>query len=576
MKIDSVRLTGFRNFEQATVNFAEKTLIIGSNDVGKTNLLYALRLLLDRSVPEGELEPKETDFHIGLDGTRADRLMIEIKLGDITQDSVISRLKGYVSDAGESFITYVAERNTLEYKITVGHKPDAMSELEGRFYLRHIHFKYVESCRNIEQYIQREKRYLLRISKQKRTLEQVAADAASEGSLQESLDEVSSGINGLSYVSGATKIINEELKNLSHHNAGYAVNLQSQGLNFSTFVERLSLGAMSGGRQVGLGGDGRNNQILVGLWKAKSELEHDPENEAIIYCIEEPEAHLHPHQQRKLVEYLVKVLGGQVLVSSHSPQIVSGFSPNSVVRLQEKHGSTVAASNGCSECIKSAWEDMGYRLSILPAEAFFADAVFLVEGPSEVLLYRALARQLGVDLDFHNVSILSVDGIDFRVHADILNAMEIPWVMRTDNDVFKVANARTQSWQYAGLNRARALAGQRPYPPSATISSPKNLQNEWQANSQALNPKGLYIAKVDLENDLAELCGEEMREAFSAQTVADAIAHLQDRKAIRMGEFLSKKAASLKALGRDAIAAPLHHVVRLSSERRARAITKKP
>lgn len=47
-----------------------------------------------------------------------------------------------------------------------------------------------------------------------------------------------------------------------------------------------------------LGGDGRNNQILLALWKAKSAREHDLENEVIFYVVEEPEAHLHPHQQR--------------------------------------------------------------------------------------------------------------------------------------------------------------------------------------------------------------------------------------------------------------------------------------
>ena len=57
-----------------------------------------------------------------------------------------------------------------------------------------------------------------------------------------------------------------------------------------------------------LGGDGFNNQILLALWKAKSVHEHDVESEVVIYCIEEPEAHLFPHQQRKLAAYLIDKL----------------------------------------------------------------------------------------------------------------------------------------------------------------------------------------------------------------------------------------------------------------------------
>ena len=46
MKIKSIYLEGFRNFKKATIAFAEKSVVIGSNDIGKTNLLFALRLRL--------------------------------------------------------------------------------------------------------------------------------------------------------------------------------------------------------------------------------------------------------------------------------------------------------------------------------------------------------------------------------------------------------------------------------------------------------------------------------------------------------------------------------------------------
>jgi putative ATP-dependent endonuclease of OLD family len=562
MRIASVKLTGFRNFDSATINFAEKTLVVGANDVGKTNLLHAVRLLLDRTVSEAELEPRETDFHINLEGKHADQIVVEVKLADITQDAVISRLKGHVSEAGETLVVYVAERKSLTYKIFAGHSPEACEEIDGRYYLKHIHFKYVESCRDINQYIQREKRFLLKMAKQKRTAEEEAADGANEASLQDALRGVTKGINELSYVSGATSSINDELKNISHHNADYAVGLEAQVLDFSAFIERLGLGASAGGRKVGLGGDGRNNQILVSLWKAKSELEHDSDSEVIIYCIEEPEAHLHPHQQRKLARYLVEKLHGQVLVSTHSPQIASEFRPDGIVRLFEKHRSTIAASEGCSSCIEEAWLALGYRMSILPAEAFFADVALLVEGPSEVLFYHALAEQLGIDLDFHNVSILSVEGVDFGVYVAILNAMEIPWVVRTDNDVSKVPHSNPPKWQFAGLNRALRLADEEEYLHHESIDSPTKLEAEWEKESQVLNPKGIYVARIDLENDLAEECPDALLSFSEEEDITKAIAYMQQRKAIRMGEFISAKAKEFKSLSAANVTGPLHHVVK--------------
>ncbi|KAB1952102.1 AAA family ATPase, partial [Escherichia coli] len=45
MEISSLKLKGFRNFKDAYINFNSNTLIIGANDVGKSNMLHSLRML---------------------------------------------------------------------------------------------------------------------------------------------------------------------------------------------------------------------------------------------------------------------------------------------------------------------------------------------------------------------------------------------------------------------------------------------------------------------------------------------------------------------------------------------------
>ena len=52
MRLEKVRIKGFRNFDDTEVIFQKKTLIIGANDVGKSNLLYALRILFDKTISE--------------------------------------------------------------------------------------------------------------------------------------------------------------------------------------------------------------------------------------------------------------------------------------------------------------------------------------------------------------------------------------------------------------------------------------------------------------------------------------------------------------------------------------------
>lgn len=79
--------------------------------------------------------------------------------------------------------------------------------------------------------------------------------------------------------------------------------------------------------------------------------------------------------------------------------------------------------------------------------------MILVEGPSELIFYNTLAKQIGVDLDRLNISILNVGGVGFIPYIDILNALSINWIVRTDNDITKVPNSDGK-YQFSGVNRA--------------------------------------------------------------------------------------------------------------------------
>lgn len=566
MQVEWIKLKGFRNFAEAEINFNKKTLVIGANDVGKTNLLYALRILLDRTLPETEIEPQETDFHVQLDGNLFKKVEIVIKMTNITEDAVLSKLKGNVNDSGATFLKYEADFESLKYNIFNGHSEDVLEEIESRYYLKYIHFRYIQSSRDLTHFIRSEKKHLLRLSKELREDKLALQDQNNENGIQKALGKVNKAIGKLSYVSEATKVVNEELKKLSHHHSDFEVNLEARVVNFATFIDQLSLGASTQNREVGLGGDGRNNQILMALWKAKSEREHDLDNEAIIYCVEEPEAHLHPHQQRKLSKYLIEELQGQILISTHSPQITESFQPDSIIRLYEKKGVTHAASNGCSDFVKEAWKEMGYRMSILPAEAFFSDCVFLVEGPSEVLFYHALADQLKIDLDYYNISILSIDGIAFPVYVKILDALEVPWILRTDNDVFKVK--RKDEWRFAGLNRALKIAGEHTYDNVGKEWTPMEVHKWWIKENDCLSHKGIYLSVVDLENDLGAACEDALKAYSGKENIVDAVKYLQEKKALRMGIFLKQYKDSLRGLAADALATPLHHAVHYVEEYR--------
>ena len=560
MIIEKVNIEGFRNFSNLTANLKESTLIIGANDVGKTNLIYALRLLLDKSLSERDIEPEITDFHISKNGNQAETFSITVFFKDISEDAALSTLKGNVSDNGCSVFKLVANRNTLDYQISIGSNDAELGDVPSRFYLKYINMRYVQSQRDLKKFINIEKKQLLRLSQDSRELAETEADDLQLDKISRGLDNINKRVKNLNYVKGSTSLVNDELKKLSHNYADYEVHLDAGAIKVHQFIDNLELGASTAGSQLMLGGDGRNNQILLALWKAKSEREFDPDNEVIFYCIEEPEAHLHPHQQRKLADYLIKELSGQTLITSHSPQIAARYKPDSIANLISKNNSTIAASEGCSDCISDAWDDMGYRMSILPAESFFSSCVFLVEGPSERLFYQELAIIIGIDLDYYNITILSVDGIQFEVYTSILNALEISWVVRTDNDVSKVPHKDEKN--LAGINRCMKITGQAPYPPKKDLITTANTLVEdgtWLEASSKINPLRIYLSKIDLESDLALEMPDELKAYSGKNNIDDAVKYIQTKKAIRMREFLLQNKAKLKDIETGELIKPLNH-----------------
>jgi putative ATP-dependent endonuclease of OLD family len=62
MKLTRIYIRNFRNFREVDITLEGNAVIVGENRVGKSNLLYALRLIFDPTLPDSARQLGQGDF----------------------------------------------------------------------------------------------------------------------------------------------------------------------------------------------------------------------------------------------------------------------------------------------------------------------------------------------------------------------------------------------------------------------------------------------------------------------------------------------------------------------------------
>ena len=184
--------------------------------------------------------------------------------------------------------------------------------------------------------------------------------------------------------------------------------------------------------------------------------------------IDEPEMYLHPQAQRHFHEILLDLVetgGTQVVYSTHSPVFADATHYASLRLMRRKPGKSSAVTY-VGDPKRQALDTEKNAIKLLTeydtarSEALFADAVLLVEGKADRIGARGVAKQMTIDLDARNLTVIECGGkSSIPFHALLCRALGVPVCALYDDDQWPddpsaSDDDRTKRWKRNESERA--------------------------------------------------------------------------------------------------------------------------
>src|SRR5229473_4089839 len=127
--ISHLTIHNFRNFGDLDVSLSQSCVLLGENAAGKSNLLYAMRLVLDNTLPDSARFLRPEDFFDGLAEPMGSTVQVSVDLTGFDQDanakSILSKYLISVKPFVARLIYQFRPKQTLE-----GKKPASVEDYE--------------------------------------------------------------------------------------------------------------------------------------------------------------------------------------------------------------------------------------------------------------------------------------------------------------------------------------------------------------------------------------------------------------------------------------------------------------
>lgn len=558
MKFTTITIKNFRNFADLTVNIGNKNVFFGMNDIGKTNFLYAIRYLFDRDTRKHDLI--DSDFH-----KRNVDEKIEISVNiDITDTAstdtqkLRARLKGAISSGDtEAVILLEAVYNRLDKRADITMRwggsrlVEVKASVGGYFEVDNLfNVIFINSYIDLNELFKKNIHSL--IKNEEAGAEQ---DKASERNIKAKVDEINEEISRLSGVRSFQDKLTPSYRKMREDNVSICIRsdfaINKLYSNIVPFIHQEG-----DDNEYPTSGEGRKKLLAYSVYNILSAEAAD--KKINIFLIEEPETNLHRSMQAALSHFLFDSDANDnslnyLFISTHSSFVLSEMDDVTLVRLY--NANKIVASSECYT-VPEEWKSAKKKLNRELSWAIFADTVLLVEGESECILFERVLAEIDPYYESKGIYVLSVEGIGFKAYVNILSALKIKFVIKTDNDIMQVPNSRPPQYRQAGFSRINGLI--KLIDPAVTTDTvllnssltkndkmPSKKRGHYDSKKAALDNLrhryGLYLSHCDLEEDLGE-CLRKTRfcELLGGSTTADCVKLLKSKKQHKMVDLVDR------------------------------------
>ena len=355
--------------------------------------------------------------------------------------------------------------------------------------------------------------------------------------IQKACDDLNTQISGLSGIKAFEERIAPEYKKYRHEDVSVSVKseIAVKGLysNIVPYIKQDSDNSL-----YPTSGEGRKKLLVYAIFDLLSKEEE--EKKINLFLIEEPENHLHRSMQIALSHILFHDEKYQYLfMTTHSPYVLAEMDRVNLICI---YNADKIVSKSALYNVPEEFKTQRKMLNRGLVEAVFADKVLLVEGPSENVLFGKILSELNPFFEADGIYILPVGGFGFRPYFEILDALEIDNIIKTDNDLRKITGK--EKYSVLGFSRLNNYIGENllptePIDESGVESKRKLYDSNRETLDQIRKEHALYLSRCSLEEDLDEVLHDKMVE-YLPQAGGDVIGYLQDAKNNHMVELVEK------------------------------------